>query len=813
MLMGHALCAQIPLIDSTLARLRHHIGKTPQEKVYIRTNKEIFTRGETVWFAAYVVDEYSHAPSQLSGLLHVDLIGPSADIISSLPLKITNGVAYGEFLLSHSFPKGQYAIRGYTRYMKNFDAGFIFNRPIQLVDFSGIISQEKIEKEGLEVQFFPEGGDLIPDQLNFVAFKATNAFGEGVPVDGVVMDDRGNEVSRFKVDVFGMGKFQLSPKRGTKYKAKVFYKNEERDFDLPSVVDDGYLMHLRQTSNHLFLTVEASNHYPMEGSFVIAHRRGNVFLVFPYTSEDDYLHTKLSLAKLPTGICHFTFFDGTGFPRAERLFFNYGEFSNVNTSLDTKSQTVQTRKRAKFDIKIASEDVEELSGSVSVAILANGQYGPSHLNIERYLTLTSDLVGKVENPAFYFDTTNLDYKRHMDLLMLTHGWRRFNWEEIVERKLPPINFHPETGFSIEGKVVKYLNRKSGVHARVSLTFLENIAAFIEANSEEDGTFWFDGLQVEDTVTAIINTVRLKEDENGKLVEAKGGTYIQLKAVNKPVLSNQFPDYLDLLDWEKMDPLTNSRVEEIGQSNLRIQNIEAQFDDDIIILDEVEIRGKRDKRRDPFFRESMVYRRPDSRLVLDSLPSTSGYLNIFELLKGKVPSLDIRGQYPGPYQIIIRGYSTILGDNSALILVNGSPASPSFVESINPIQIAFVDVLRGSSATLYGAQGNGVVAIYLKEDFNMEGGEPDPVGLLSLKLNGFYPSKEFYVPQYDKMNREEKLKPDYRSTLYWNPRIELIKGKGYFEFFTSDERDDYTIYVEGITSDGRIIQKSFPFKVN
>ena len=59
------ISAQIPVIDSTLSRLQNHIGQTPQEKVYIRTNKEIFTPGETVWFTAYVLDAYSHTPSQI----------------------------------------------------------------------------------------------------------------------------------------------------------------------------------------------------------------------------------------------------------------------------------------------------------------------------------------------------------------------------------------------------------------------------------------------------------------------------------------------------------------------------------------------------------------------------------------------------------------------------------------------------------------------------------------------------------------------------------------------------------------------------
>ena len=93
------------------------------------------------------------------------------------------------------------------------------------------------------------------------------------------------------------------------------------------------------------------------------------------------------------------------------------------------------------------------------------------------------------------------------------------------------------------------------------------------------------------------------------------------------------------------------------------------------------------------------------------------------------------------------------------------------------------------------------------------GSLDPIGFIAFKMNGYYPAREFYVPQYNKMTKEEKIKPDYRTALYWNPSIKIKNGKASFDFYTSDERGDFIIYTEGISNSGKIIKHQYSFEVN
>ena len=52
-------------------------------------------------------------------------------------------------------------------------------------------------------------------------------------------------------------------------------------------------------------------------------------------------------------------------------------------------------------------------------------------NIYSQLLLTSDLKGYVYNPAYYFSNTSDSVKQHLDLVMMTNGWRRFKWEALL----------------------------------------------------------------------------------------------------------------------------------------------------------------------------------------------------------------------------------------------------------------------------------------------------------------------------------------------------------------------------------------------
>ena len=75
-------------------------------------------------------------------------------------------------------------------------------------------------------------------------------------------------------------------------------------------------------------------------------------------------------------------------------------------------------------------------------------------NISSWFLLESDIRGEVEDPSYYFDPSGKNRLKDLDLLLLTQGWRDFEW------KYKNIMYPPERGFTISGRVRKTLDKQT-----------------------------------------------------------------------------------------------------------------------------------------------------------------------------------------------------------------------------------------------------------------------------------------------------------------------------------------------------------------
>ena len=71
--------------------------------------------------------------------------------------------------------------------------------------------------------------------------------------------------------------------------------------------------------------------------------------------------------------------------------------------------------------------------------------------------------------------------------------------------------------------------------------------------------------------------------------------------------------------------------------------------------------------------------------------------------------------------------------------------------------------------------------------------------------GYQPPAEFYVPKYEFIADKEKDVPDLRTTIHWQPCLEIKNGKADIEFYTADDKVDYTVIVEGVGMDGSLLR--------
>ena len=791
-------CGLCQTLDTTLANFQYYQYQVPEEKVYLSTDKEVFVQNENLWFSVFLVNARTHQTSSVSELVYVDLLGPKDEIISSLAIDMRSHLGKGSFFLADSLLGGNYTINAYTHYMRNSSPEFIFSKTVEFFNLKRkkTIKEPVTDEQGIHVDFFPEGGYVLGGVSNAIAFKIIDGFGNGLTHKGVLIDAKGNKVTELNPLNFGLGKFQFTPDSDQQYRGFFQINGNDYFFKLPKVKDKGYQLTVRRALTKTHITVKGSPGMSFENTYLLMHIRGNMIKVVKANPGQEFIYNSLVNDQVSSGIIHVTFFKDR-VPLLERLFYNERVTDKINIEADV-TPNIKKRSEVNFDLSVLDPTGLKYSGSFSVSVQKKST-DRNKTNIENYLWLTSDLKGYIESPNYYTNAVNADRFEMLDLLMLTHGWRRFEWGNVLNRTLPPILYFPEKGFTLEGKVVRWEDRSKPIQVDLSMMFLENITFQARTSSNEAGDFWFEGLQVEDTLNAVLQTINSKKEKKGKsgklinsFIELKKKTYPkirinhQAKKIESKALNR---DYLDDM--------------------LEISQIKASFDGDVIFLDEVAVESTEDRSSNPFYREYMLYREPDTRLVMDSIKS--GYANIFDVIKGRLTGIQFSKDESGEYIALIRGPNSISLDNNAVFLLDGQQIPSSVISTINPNDISHVDVLKGVRATIYGTS-NGVIAFYRKTG-RSGAALGNTMGILNVKMYGYHQPDEFYVPNHKNPTEKEKIRPDRRGTQYWSYSVPLSQNKANFSYYTSDDSGDFVAYIEGLTDEGTLIRAEINFEVN
>ncbi|MBS1506538.1 MAG: hypothetical protein JSS79_07830 [Bacteroidetes bacterium] len=105
-----------------------------QEGAYLHTDKHYYYPGETIWFSAYMSYRSPGMADTLSRVLYVELINPAREIAKSALVKLDSGRGSGVLNLESSLPPGNYIIRAYTSWMRNYGVSHFFYKPIPVLD-------------------------------------------------------------------------------------------------------------------------------------------------------------------------------------------------------------------------------------------------------------------------------------------------------------------------------------------------------------------------------------------------------------------------------------------------------------------------------------------------------------------------------------------------------------------------------------------------------------------------------------------------------------------------------------------------------
>lgn len=777
------------LLEKIVSKFNRYHNEVPQEKAYLHLDKPYYTAGETIWFKAYLVEANSLIPDTVSIPLYVELIdNQRGKVIDKRILKLEGGSAAADFMLPDTLKAGYYQLRAYTNWMLNFDENLLFSRNFKVFRPNQADEPAKLNAQEIDFQFFPEGGNLVEGIENRLAYKAVDALGNGIDVAGMILSDKGDTVINFESEHLGMGLMTFKPQVGEKYIAKIKYRNiYEKEVLLPSVEKEGFVMGVESVADknniRLFVGHNINN---MTGQIaVVGQSQGKICYTAKTVSTKKVLLIKIPKNKFPSGITQFTVFNDKGLPLCERLIYLKND-STLDVKLLTNKSQYKTREKVTLDIEAKDAKGQPISGNFSVSVTDAGQVleKPFAENIASYLLLSSDLKGRIEQPTYYFSKENPEVSRHLDILMMTQGWRRYQWNDIMKDELPKPKFLFEGGLSISGEI----SRPNGkpFEKPVNLTFMFNLKdstkLFGMGMAEKDGTFAAYNLDFVDSAKVVIQAIAGNSNRNTKIfINRAFSPKVQVVAIPFNAVSfdeKELADYLrrtkEALDFER---------------SLRFNKA--------IMLNEVQVKAKKKvEERD----NRVLYSSPSKSLKVDQ--TMIGYMNVLDLIRGRFAGVQVSGSANDP-TITIRGASSFSGPSEPMFLLDGMRTDKSAILMLPVTDVDKVDVLTGAESAIYGmGAGNGVISILTKRgNPNYDYSNDKALGVEHFGIAGYYPTKEFYAPKYD-VELPEHIRPDFRSTIFWSPKIKTdANGKASITFFNTDAQTKVNVNLEGISSTG------------
>ncbi len=783
-----SLTAQNNFAQQTADKFATYQAARPQEKVYLHLDKPYTALGDTVWFKGYIVEANRQTIDTVSRVLYVDLINEKTNKITlSQRYALINGTTNGRLVIADSVASGQYRIRAYSNYMRNFSEDFFFNQKIQI--YSQELSPTTTDTTAIDVQFFAEGGNLVAGINNRVAYKGINTLGYGTDIEGFVVSSAGDTVVAFTSMHLGMGNFSFTPDATKSYSAQVRKKNGTwKTVALPKVNPEGFAVQIDNVSNRNNVRVIISvnkNLKPDATATLIATGRGEVRFAAAIPLTRKTILVNIPRNQLGEGISQITLFDDKQQPTCERLVWG-NKPKPLNVSIKIDKTNYKPREKVEVALTVFDYSGKPVEGSFSVAAIdqKQGSQNVYDQNIVSYMALTSDLKGFIEAPSYYFDSTQTEAPFKLDLLLMTQGWRRFVWKDVLafDTTSGP-QFFIESGLGLKGTVTKLNGKSAGVVNLTTAMMQGEAQTLFKAESDDKGNFVFSDLNYYDSTSFTIQAATPKGNKDLTI------TPEVFKASKPQTMSGNWP-----ADKRQAELLANymSLMSEYRRIETQFRNSADKT------IDEVVIKAKRAKEKDPRKNYTMA----SNTLKTEDIAG-SGALNIIEAIQNRIPGVTVTGSGLN-VKVNIRASANFSGAVDPLFLIDGVPTELQQLINTSTIDVESIDVLKGPQASMFGSRGaGGVICVYTKRgNKNYDWSQDKSPGVKGIKVMGFEIERAFYSPKYD--TPQTATKPDLRSTVYWNGNLKTDKeGKAKVSFYNNDNLNTTIgIRVEGLATDGR-----------
>lgn len=645
----------------------------------------------------------------------------------------------------------------------------------------------------VDLQFLPESGNFVLNEASKLFFIGKNEFGFPMDVAGFIEDEKGNKVADFKSIHDGMGNVILKTDENQKYFAVLTspFKSDEK-IALPLAKKSAFVINAQKELENVSLKIYAP--IAIEAK-VLLRNTSKIHKSVHLNLKQGWNVLDIKTKDFPVGIQSFSLLVENRIVAERLVFLNYQ--NGLKIEIKTDKEMYLPREKVKVSILTKDKNNVPITSNLSVSVVDSKlltYIDDKQDNILSWLFLGYELKGKIHEPRFYFDENKkLETKEEaIDLLLNTHGWRKYSQEYLEKLQTEIKKFEPEKSDLIEGFVLN--NKEKPVSVKV-LFFTDNGKVY-ETKSNSSGYFKFNR------------------------VHFSNFSYLVVESKNKQkyTVKNSFSNEADF--FKMKDTLSNTTFSGVKYKNLNEKiGLKSELNNEIkTVVNAVSLDEESAKLSEVVVVGYGMSRKSDLTGAISSISSRQ--IQLSNSLSGMVAGVQITsasGQSAVADKIVIRGAGSIYGNRSGgqpLIIIDGFPyannENSSILGSLSPSSIESITILKDASATsIYGSSGAyGVIIVTTKnklfhgkillgKKYNYTFQNINKLGTKALNE-----AEAFYAPKYASTITEEKT--DFRSCIYWNSIVQTNnKGEANFEFYNSDDNTSFKILAEGTSYKGDI----------
>lgn len=794
----------------------------PREKAYLHFDNTSYYVGDTIWFKAYVTLAEKQVFSSISRPLYVELVDQAGHVTDKQIIKLSQGEGSGQFVLPQSMLSGYYEVRAYTRWMLAFSDPQYFSRTLPIYQLSHSDQLERsistyelspsMEKrpeetrEKLSLRFFPEGGQLVEGVTSQVAFKAESKNEGNLQLSGTLYTKEGQEITSFETLHDGMGAFEYTPSALPAI-AKVNFQGKKYEFALPKALPSGYVLKVDNNAGAISVTVSCNAATPQDTLAVfISHQgRPHAYQLIQCQANEPQQFTVLS-RKLPAGVLQISLLNRAGNTLCDRFVFASPR-APLQISPKGLKEIYAPYAPIRCELQLNNAIGEPMPGKLSVSIrdAVRSDYMEYDNNIFTDLLLTSDLKGYIHQPGYYFTESSLRKQKELDILLMVHGWRKYDMtQQIGISPFTPLQL-PESQLVLYGQVKSTILKNKLKDIALSV-MVKRDAEIITGQTvtDENGHFSIPLEDFEGSMEAVIQTRKVGKERN------KDASILIDRHFSPATRAYGYkelhPEWGNIAHWqqeaEKFDSLYMDSIRRV---------------DGLYLLDEVEIKSKRRRQStnmatkineqsiDAYYdiRQAVDQLR-DNGKVLTTIPEVMEKLNPLFYWDRSNDNCTYR-QKPICYIMDNKILSstevnmmlTEIDGLASIIISKGTGGiDDEIIQNSKMSDSNDIDVTELDKYSIF-------YLIPLPRHDVLNKHETAALGTRQTVMQGYTPALEYYSPAY--IDKELYMdKADKRRTLYWNPTVQTDEnGKAVIECYNNQYSTPLIIQAETMSNDGKI----------